>query len=120
MRTKEILEILLADKLKLTGKPSKLTHLLQLYYEKGCKHLTKPQVEKLATDKKISKKVLVNRWNDLKADNYQHNGNVNNVKEFIRSYQLLMQAFNDGNYKAFQDVKNHYDQLKETYPDLTY
>lgn len=99
---------------------SKLTHLLQLYYEKGCKPLTKPQVEKLAIEKNITKVVLVNRWNSLKAENYMHNGNINNVKEFIKSYQLLMQAFKGGNEKAFRDIKNHYEQLKETYPDLTY
>lgn len=102
------------------GKPSKLTHLLQLYYEKGGKPLKKQQVEKLATEKKITKLVLLNRWNDLKADSYQHNGNVNNAKEFIKSYQLLMQVFKDNNETAFHAVKNHYDQLKETYPDLTY
>ncbi len=103
-----------------TAKPSKLTYLLQLYYEKGCMPLTKPQVEKLATEKNITKTVLVNRWNDLKTDCYQHNGNVNNAKEFIKSYEFLMPAFKESNDRAFKDVQNHYNQLKESYPDLTY
>lgn len=101
-------------------KPSKLTLILKLYYEKGCKPLTKPQVQKLATEKNITKSVLVNRWNDLKADSYQHNGNVNNVKEFIKSYKTLMQIFKEIDNKAFQAVENHYNQLNETYPDLAY
>ncbi len=102
------------------GKPTKLTHLLQLYYEKGCKPLTKPQVEKLAIDKHITKKVLTNKWSELKGNMYSHNGHRNNIKEFLRSYELLMSAFRGINDKALTDVMNHYNQLKETYPDLAY
>jgi len=104
----------------LDGKPTKLTHLLQLYYENGCRPLTKPQVEKLAQDKRITKSVLINKWIDLKANSYSHNGNSNNIKEIKKSYELLLSAFQDTNEKAYIDVKNHYDQLKETYPDLAY
>jgi len=29
-----------------------------------------------------------------------------------------MEIFKDSNGRSFDDVKNHYNQLKETYPDL--
>lgn len=100
-------------------KPSKLTHLLQLYYKNSCKPLTKYQVEILATEKKITKAVLINRWIALKADRYKHNGNPNNIKQFIKSYKSLMQIFKNDS-REFLNIKNHYEQLKETYPDLSY
>lgn len=95
-----------------------LTLLLQLYFKKGCKPLNKYDVENLAGNNH-SKSSLVNKWISLKRDNYSHNGNTNNVRSFISSYEALMEIFKDDN-KLFNDVKNCYDQLKETYPDLTY
>jgi hypothetical protein len=115
----ERFKILIPKGKKGKNSPSKLTYLLQLYYEKGCKPLNKQQVKKLAADKGFPKAdVLVNRWITLKGDNYQHNGNPNNIKEFIKSYESLMEIFKDSNGRSFDDVKNHYNQLKETYPDL--
>lgn len=99
--------------------PSKLTCLLRLYYEKGCKSLKKQQVEKLADDSGFTRQTLLNRWIKLKGDGYSHNANTNNVREFMVSYEALLEIFkNDIN--LFNNVKNCYDQLKETYPELTY
>lgn len=107
------------EKEKNKNATSKLTFLLQMYYEKGCP-LKKQQVEKIAKDNGFPITTLVNRWIYLKKDSYQHNGNINNIKEFISSYKALMVIFKESNNKLFNDVKNHYEQLKETYPDLTY
>jgi len=98
---------------------TKLTYLLQLYYEKGCKPLNKQQVQKLAKDKDITEATLINKWKELKRDCYNHNGNTNNIKSFMFSYEQLLKLFKD-NIIPLNDVKNRYDQLKEIYPDLTY
>lgn len=97
------------------------THILRLYYSKQCKPLNKQQVESLAeSNPSLSKISLLKKWKALKGEQYLHNGNVNNVKEFINSYKILMSEFEPVNKQAFNDVKNHYEQLKETYPDLAY
>jgi hypothetical protein len=99
---------------------TKLFHLLRLYYQRGCRPLNKPQVEALATGLNAAKPVYVNRWIGLKHDDYRHNSSPQSAREFFRAYKLLMDDFKHTDTKAFENVKNHYNQLKETYPDLTY
>lgn len=99
-------------------KPSKLTILLKLYFEKGQKSLTKPQVEKVAAENNISKTGLVNKWIQLKADYYTHNGNVNNIKEFVKSYKYLLSHTQDTNPVLHKSIYLEYEKLISNYPDL--
>ena len=100
--------------------PTNLTHILKLYYEKGCKELKRQQVETLAAEKSLSATSLIKIWQRSKTDYYRPKAYRQSAREFLRSYELLMKSFGGINENAFTAVKNHYDQLKKTYPDLTY
>ena len=120
MRDSYALNFKLENKNKEHKGPTKLTHLLQLYYEKRCVPLNKNQVNKLAADKGFTETTFANRWVSLKKDHYKHTGNVHSAREFLGSYLTLMEVFRNTNSTAFKDVENDYNQLKENYPDLTY
>jgi len=93
---------------------------LWLYFENGCKDLNKNNVDSHAANNGFTPATLGNRWKDLKRDKYDHNGKRLNIVEFLKSYEVLMKMFEDKNTRAFKDVKYRYDQIKETYPDLSY
>jgi len=100
---------------------SKLTYLLQLYFEKNCKPLDEYQVKEFAKNNKISAITsLITYWHKLKKDDYNHTENTSNIKEFFKSYEALMKIFKDSNEVAFNEVEKRYKILKGTYPDISY
>jgi hypothetical protein len=93
---------------------TKLSYILQLYYEKGCEPLNEPQIIELATKTHITLSTLKNRWVILRDDNYTHCFNPNKMKAFKNAYELLMQIFKDnGNLAAFNAVQADYKKLIE-------
>lgn len=100
---------------------SKLTYLLQLYFEKECKPLDENQVTTFAEKNNIpAKKTFIKYWQKLKGERYNHTDNTNNIKEFFRSYEALMKIFKDSNATAFNEVEKRYKTLKEAYSDISY
>jgi hypothetical protein len=97
---------------------TKLAYLMQLYYEKGCNPLTKPQVIQLAKEKGITLLTLVNRWKILQDDNYSHCSNPNKMKQFAIIYKSLMEIFESSNQAAFKEVQAAYNLLINTHPNL--
>lgn len=103
--------------------PSYLYYILQLYYEKGCKPLTKNIVDVFADDNKLNKNELKKRLGELHKNNltagaksYKAHDNANNAKAFKEAYEHLLKFFESNNNMAFESVTNDYNQLKETYP----
>ena len=101
--------------------PSKLTLLLKLYFEKGCRPLSEQQVRKFASDIKFNAvETLVAYWKKLKSKDYSHTENTNNIKEFLKSYEALMTTFKESNKSAFKEVETRYNTLKEACQDVHY
>lgn len=95
---------------------SKLTILLKLYYEKGCKDLNNNQVKTLAEKTQIAFSSLETRWKKLHADEYTCKPFTNSVMEFQRSFDDLLKIFETTDTKAFEAVIKDYNKLKRTYP----
>lgn len=99
--------------------PTKLTQILQLYFENDCKVMEKSAVMGKLNNGKASGP-MINKFNDVKGDGFTHNGNPNSVRAFKESYLYLIEVFkNKENLKALKQVENCYKTLIEVYPDLT-
>lgn len=101
--------------------PSKLTNILELYFEKGCKPLNEQQVKKFANERNIKAVTsLIKYWQKLKSDDYKNSEHTSNIKEFGKSYEALMILFKDSNSKAFKEVEIRYNLLKEINKDIAF